>query len=693
MTLSVPLLDASALPDDPAQWTSPLAMRCARLHGARVVVVGLGISGMAMARWLDRQGAVVTVLDDRDAPPNQAALQRDCPRVRLVQGVFDAASLDGAQLVCWSPGLSHHHGPASSLHHAAIAAGMPVVGELELFGSALEALALLTAQHDVQADADPHLGADARADDAGAAEDIADPADGGTEPDVDEGPDRAALNGEDQPEHDPSAVTDEVGEPLVEANASMALDDEAGDEAGEVDASSAANVPVVSEVSRRAAAAAAAQLARSRPPAGYRPRIVAVTGTNGKTTVVEMMVQFAREAGLDAQAAGNIGPSLLDALTERLDAQRLPDFWALELSSFQLALGRGIACTASVILNVTQDHGDWHPTPDDYRDCKLRIHAQSRCWIVNRDDPLTDPLQRSDVPGTEVPTVAAVVTQPSGQTSGRSNGSPDGPARARAARGGRPPKVAKPATAHPRMTFGLSIPDAADAFGLVLEGGLEWLTQAVPDPEDTRRGAARRDPAQRAFHLRRLMPADALQVRGNHNRANALAALALGAASGLPMAAMLRALRDFHAAAHRCAPVAVINEIEYIDDSKGTNVGATVAALEGLGKTCVLIAGGLGKGQDFAPLAVAVRRHARAVVLIGRDAAAMRLALMHSEVALFDAANLPEAVRQASTLARPGDAVLLSPACASMDMFRNYAHRAEIFVDAVRELAHEAGLA
>jgi UDP-N-acetylmuramoylalanine--D-glutamate ligase len=189
------------------------------------------------------------------------------------------------------------------------------------------------------------------------------------------------------------------------------------------------------------------------------------------------------------------------------------------------------------------------------------------------------------------------------------------------------------------------------------------------------------------------MPADALRIRGEHNQLNALAALALCSAIGVPMARMLHALRDYAGEPHRCQLLAAIDGVEYYDDSKGTNVGATVAALRGLGRRCRLIAGGDGKGQDFAPLAAPVREQAAGVYLIGRDAATLREALAASGVALADCASLDEAVERAGGDAQPGEAVLLSPACASLDMFRNYEHRGEVFAAAVRRIADARGVA
>ena len=194
--------------------------------------------------------------------------------------------------------------------------------------------------------------------------------------------------------------------------------------------------------------------------------------------------------------------------------------------------------------------------------------------------------------------------------------------------------------------------------------------------------------------MQRLMPADALRLRGRHNACNALAALALAQSAGCPMAAMLHGLREYRGEPHRVESVALLDGIEYFDDSKGTNVGATVAALQGLGidRKLVLILGGDGKGQDFSPLAEPVSRHARAVVLIGRDAPRLRRALQAGPVPLLDAGSMAEAVSLARSQASRGDAVLLSPACASFDMFQNYGHRAQAFRDAVAQLAADSGV-
>jgi UDP-N-acetylmuramoylalanine--D-glutamate ligase len=240
---------------------------------------------------------------------------------------------------------------------------------------------------------------------------------------------------------------------------------------------------------------------------------------------------------------------------------------------------------------------------------------------------------------------------------------------------------AKPIDRHV-VTFGLDAPRHAGDFGLVVEAGMAWLVRAPVQADE--------------LHLQRLMPADALRIRGRHNAANALAALALASAVGCPLAPMLHGLREYRGEPHRVAFVASVGGVEAFDDSKGTNVGATVAALNGLGADkspgkLIVILGGDGKGQDFAPLAAPVTQHVRAAALIGKDAAAIESVLANSGVTLQRHDTLEAAVDWCFTVAREGDAVLLSPACASLDMFRNYAHRAEVFVAAVQAHAQASG--
>lgn len=435
-----------------------------------------------------------------------------------------------------------------------------------------------------------------------------------------------------------------------------------------VPAAAGRNIPVWGEIELFAQA-----LKALRDERGYAPKVIAITGTNGKTTVTSMVGQLCERAGNTVRVAGNISPAALDVLREVLDQQAngqpdlqpdqqpdapsdqkfdnsaLPQVWVLELSSFQLHTTYSLQADAATVLNVTQDHLDWHGDMAAYAADKQRIFGADTVRVLNRDDAAVMRMQ-----------------DPTGEN----------------------------------ITFGTDTPQHADCFGLHNERGIFWLATAVPGEEVERKKRRKNDPAPEPVEcvLKNLMPADALQVRGQHNAANALAALALCRAIGLPFAPLLHGLREYRGQPHRVELVSAINEVEYYDDSKGTNVGATVAALVGLGKSftgenqrLVLIAGGDGKGQDFAPLAEPVSRYVRAVLLIGRDAPALRAALEPAGVLLEDCADLPQAVTRASELAVAGDAVLLSPACASLDMFKNYAHRAQVFVDAVRDIALDAG--
>jgi UDP-N-acetylmuramoylalanine--D-glutamate ligase len=246
------------------------------------------------------------------------------------------------------------------------------------------------------------------------------------------------------------------------------------------------------------------------------------------------------------------------------------------------------------------------------------------------------------------------------------------------------------------VRFGLDAPREPGDFGLVVENGMAWLVRAHERDETLVQSSRKKDQEPVEIHLQRLMPADALRIRGRHNAANALAALALATAAGLPLAPMLHGLREYAGEPHRVEYLRNVGAVEAYDDSKGTNVGATVAALTGLGadklpSKLVVILGGDGKGQDFAPLAGPVATHVRAAALIGRDAPAIEQALTATGVPMARHDTLEAATRWCFTQAQPGDAVLLSPACASLDMFRNYAHRAQVFADTVALLSEEQG--
>ena len=332
------------------------------------------------------------------------------------------------------------------------------------------------------------------------------------------------------------------------------------------------------------------------------------------------------------------------------DDPYLPQAWVLELSSFQLEGVDNFEPTAATVLNVTQDHLDWHGDMSAYASAKARIFGKEATLLLNRDDPL----------------VMAMLPEP-----------------IRA-------KLQKPIYRN-SLSFGSDMPQRPGDYGLETVNGMTWLVRAQEADETRKKKRGVAD--EEEIFIQRLMPADALRIRGRHNALNALAALALASSTQAQLAPMLFGLREYRGEPHRVESVAILQGVEYFDDSKGTNVGATVAALNGLGveRRLVVILGGDGKGQDFAPLQPAIAQFARAVVLIGRDAPLLRQALQDSAVPLHDTASLQEAVTLGQNLAKEGDAVLLSPACASMDMFRNYAHRAEVFVQAVQDLTVQAG--
>ncbi|HSV59844.1 MAG TPA: UDP-N-acetylmuramoyl-L-alanine--D-glutamate ligase [Variovorax sp.] len=548
------------------------------LNQLHVLILGLGASGLAMARWCARHGAVVSVADTREAPPQLAALRQELPQAEFIGGEFSAALVEGTAIraVYCSPGLSPQ--ALAPVVSAARTVGLPVGGELDLFAHALADLAVPPAE---------------------------------SEP-------------EPEPEEEVPALQEEP--PLAE-------DEDEGDEAPPAPLDDDAELPP--------------PVVAPPKPRGYTPAVLAITGTNGKTTVTSLTGQLVERAGKRVAVAGNIGPTLLDTLAARIDAQDLPEVWVLELSSFQLDAVQGFEPTAATVLNITQDHLDWHGDMAAYAKAKSRVFGQKALMVLNRDDP------------------AVISMLPP-------------PVRVKLQR----PQI----RAH--ITFGAGLPQRPGDFGIERVNGMAWLVRAHEADETIKRkrGAAIEE---EEIHLQRLMPADALRIRGQHNALNALAALALASAAGCPLGPMLYGLREYRGEPHRVESVAIVDEVEYFDDSKGTNVGATVAALIGLGvdRRVVLILGGEGKGQDFSPLADPVARYARAVILIGRDAPLIEEALSGSGVSLQPAASMAEAVTLAAQRANTGDAVLLSPACASFDMFKDYAHRAAAFVQAVQELS------
>ena len=590
------------------------------LAGLHVLILGLGDSGLAMAAWCVRHGASARVWDSREAPPQLSALREQLPGVDFFSGALAAEALAGVQLVLKSPGLSPLDERLKPLLDAAHATGVPVQGEPDLFA---RALADLKAERRYEPAVLAITGTNGKTTTTCMTALLAERAGRRVAVAGNIGPTLLdtladALASEPEPVGEPDEANEpaepvEVA-PVVEASGETAQDP--APEAGEVS----------SEVSSEAPAEAAPAV--ELPP---------------------------EEAPLPIAPPPPRGPVF----------ETLPEVWVLELSSFQLEGVVGFDPTAGAVLNLTQDHLDWHGDMAAYGRAKARIFgtdmSSPTVLVVNRDDAAVEAL---------VPAPVFV------------KGTRGKPGRTVARR---------------VVRFGLNAPTAPGDFGLVDEGGLAWLVRARElDPTIKKRRGDEDEP----LSIQRLMPADALRVRGRHNAANALAALALATAAGCELAPMLHALRDYRGEPHRVEPVGVIDGVEFFDDSKGTNVGATVAAITGLGADraparLVLILGGDGKGQDFAPLSEPLQRHARAVALIGRDAAQIDAAIGADLAELGTPVDylptLEAATAWALGQARPGDSVLLSPACASLDMFRNYAHRAEVFVAEVQRLADERG--
>ena len=457
------------------------------LYGKKILVLGMGETGLSMVKWLSRIGSDISVADNRIVPPNLSTLEQVIPADQIFTGPFLARIFKGIDLIAISPGISR----TIPLINQAIKRGVPVIGDIELFS--------------------------------------------------------LAVNKCD----------------------------------------------------------------------GSKPKIIAITGSNGKTTVSAMVGSMLREAGWDTEVAGNIGPAVLDKLMQRIDSGKLPQSWVLEVSSFQLESTQSFNPDAAVVLNLSEDHLDRYVGMDDYAAIKAKIFSGKTddgkmLQILNRDDPI----------------VSAMALASKKQ-----------------------------------ITFGVDAPANENDFGLLIDDE-SWLVQGN----------------------NRLIKTSELGVSGSHNVANALAALALCHAVGVAYSPLLNALRKFGGLPHRMEKVATLNGIAFYDDSKGTNVGATVAALNSIAQEKVLIIGGDGKQQNFSPLKDAVSKHVRAVVLIGKDAGRIAAAMDGCGVPMHSAVTMEDAVKRSFILARMGDAVLMSPACASTDMFRNYVHRSEIFVSAIKNL-------
>ncbi|MFT3741979.1 MAG: UDP-N-acetylmuramoyl-L-alanine--D-glutamate ligase [Gammaproteobacteria bacterium] len=338
--------------------------------------------------------------------------------------------------------------------------------------------------------------------------------------------------------------------------------------------------------------------------------VIAITGSNGKSTVTTLVGEMAKDAGIRVEVGGNLGTPVLDLL-----ASPHTQLFVLELSSFQLETTHSLKPAAAVLLNLSEDHMDRYPTMQAYLAAKQRIYQHCANPIVNRDEPNTyQDLQLTDA-----------------------------------------------------VSFGLDEP-APGHFGIRWIQGENYF----------------------AYGTENLLATNAIKLKGKHQQANVLAALALGHAVGMPFSSLLETVKNFEGLAHRCQWVATYQGVSWYNDSKATNVGAAKAAIEGLGADIngklIVIAGGMGKNADFTPLRSALTRYVRQLILIGQDAPLMEAAF-EGCVAMIRADSLQQAVEQAHHTAQTGDAVLLAPACASFDMFKNFEDRGEVFMNLVRALA------
>ena len=450
-------------------------------EGKVILVLGAGVTGLSIVRWLARKGAVVVLADSRTDTPGISQIRQEFPSMTIHTGSFEDCMFKGLDMVITSPGVPLENIPLQRLEKI----GVPVVGDIEIF---------------------------------------------------------------------------------------------------------------------------------LRQNVKYRGgKVVAITGTNGKSTVTRMVESILRECGLDAVAVGNIGVPVLDVLAQiEMSTRKMTDVFVLEMSSFQIDTTHSFECDATVVLNVSEDHLDRYRDFDAYLRSKCRIYSGRGIKVVNRDDSI----------------------------------------------------VLNEITATDSVTFGLSPPDSYRSWGVSEIAGEQWLMCGS----------------------QRICKCNDLRVSGMHNVCNALAALALSSTLVPIDQAAIKGLLSYKGLDHRMRWVADISGVQFYNDSKATNVGATLAAISGMTAKCVLLLGGQSKQQNFEVLVDSIREKVRAVVLIGEDAKLIKRDIERAGVEIFDATDLMSAVRTAARFAEPGEIVLFSPACASFDMFENYASRGDMFTDAVRSL-------
>ncbi len=470
----------------------------------KALVIGLGASGLATARFLHSHGWKVKVVDTRANPPALAKMRSAMPEAEFIGGSLSPDLLGDEQLVVISPGLSPFFSEAAPLVKKAKEKGIDVVSEIELFARYLRQL-------------------------------------------------RLTLK--------------------------------------------------------------------------YEPKIIGITGTNGKTTTTTLTAAIVEESGMTVCCAGNVGSPALSELMTFKTAETLPEVWVLELSSFQLETTANLVCDAATLLNLTEDHINWHGSMEEYGACKKKIFSNKTIRVLNRDDEFSIGCAK-----------------------------------------GVPPELVR--------TFGESAPSKPGEYGLEKDGAFSWLAFWPEGADKTVK----------------LIPDNALKIRGTHNKMNALAASALAIAIGVDVEVVRKALRSYEGLPHRVQTVLTCNDIEYIDDSKGSNVGATVAALKGFtDKKVVIILGGDGKGQDFSDLVEPVEEHCRGVGFIGKDGPKIEEELKSVDLPKEHATDMLDAVKKCRKMAKEGDAILLSPACASWDMYKDYAERSADFLAAAKEVAREEG--
>ena len=629
------------------------------LAGQNILVLGLGISGLALARWCVRCGAQVTVADTRAQPPQLAALKAELPAVQFVAGAFDANLFGSAvfDLVLKSPGLSPT--AIAGVIDAAQARGTACGNELSLFAQALADLKqtqgyvpkviAITGTNGKTTVTSLTGQLVAR---AGKSVAVA----GNIGPSLlDTLTQKLAVQAlrlaEQAAEQEIERAL--IDEQLQDAQAQAASLGSHAAHSGVV-SSASVQVEIVTDVAAADSQASSVVKEAQATDTQAAPEKDSASEESSDEiddekidAVVDELADDCADQALDETTDDEITPAVLPIPeSEPLLSQFLPDVWVLELSSFQLDGVRNFEPTTAAVLNISQDHLDWHGSMQAYCAAKANVYGPNSLMLLNRNDERV---------------MRAL------------------------------PALVKGKQLRSYFTFGSDVPQRPGDYGIETVGGMAWLVRAAEADETIKR---RKIADEVVLYVQRLMPLDALRIQGRHNATNALAALGLAGAAGCGLAAMLHGLRDYRGEPHRMQSVAVLADVEYFDDSKGTNVGATVAALAGLGATrqLVLILGGEGKGQDFSPLLEPITRYARAVVLIGRDAGLIRSALGGTQVRLLDAENMQAAVQIAAEQAQSGDAVLLSPACASFDMFDNYEHRAHVFCDAVQSMAADLGV-